>query len=112
MNRRELLATAGALAATACSPQQKAGPAASAAVSVPTGDPFTGDKLMADVQKYVSFGTHRTGSPGDVSTSDWFAARWKALGYDIEQTEFPAPNADTRVAKLRFGTEAIDGFAQ
>jgi hypothetical protein len=113
MNRRELLVTAGALAATACSPQQTAGPGASeGAASVPTGDPFTAEKLMADVEKYVSFGTHRTGSPGDVATSDWFAARWKSLGYTIEQTEFPTPNADTRVAKLRFGTEAIDGFAQ
>jgi hypothetical protein len=113
MNRRELLVGAGALALAACDSPQKAGPAAAGeAVSIPTGDPFAGDKLMADVQKYVGFGTHRAGSPGDVATSDWFAARWKSLGYTIEQAEFPTPNADTRVAKLRFGTEAIDGFAQ
>src|SRR5262249_54117317 len=77
-----------------------------------TGDPFTAAKLMADVETYVGFGTHRTGSAGDIATSDWFAKRWKSLGYEIEQTEFPAPNADTTTAQLEAGSQAFDGFAQ
>jgi hypothetical protein len=113
MNRRELLAGATTLVIAGCGGPQTAGQAAqSSAPIVPTGDPFAGAKLMADVREYVGFGTHRTGSPGDIATSDWFARRWKTIGYEIEQTEFPTPNADTRVAKLRFGTEAVDGFAQ
>lgn len=111
MNRRELLAGAGAVAIAACTPENKAvpGPVANAA---PAADPFAGARLMADVESYVGFGTHRTGSPGDVATSDWFAKRWRELGYEIEQTEFSVPNADTHVAKLRIGSEAFDGFAQ
>ena len=111
MNRRELLAGAGALTLAACTQEQPA-VASSTATVVPSADPFAGAKLMADVESYVGFGTHRTGSSGDVATSEWFAKRWRELGYEIEQTEFSVPNADTKVAKLRIGDEAFDGFAQ
>lgn len=109
MNRREIITGAGALALTACAPapSQPTAPVAAAA-----SDPFTGAKLMADVEAYVGFGTHRTGSRGDVATSDWFAQYWGELGYDIEQTDVTCPNADTHVAKLRIGDQAFDGFAQ
>lgn len=111
MNRRELLAGAGALTLAACTQEQPV-VASSTATVVPSADPFAGSKLMADVESYVGFGTHRTGSPGDVATSEWFAKRWRELGYAIEQTEFSVPNADPKVAKLRIGDEAFDGFAQ
>jgi hypothetical protein len=114
MNRRELLAGAGALTIAGCGPQasqQAAGSASTASVAL-KGDPFAGAKLMADVETYVRFGLHRTGSEGDVATSDWFAKRWGELGYEIEQTAFPTPNADTTVARLEVGGQAFDGFAQ
>ena len=111
MNRRELLAGAGALTLAACTQEQPV-VASSTATVAPSADPFAGAKLMTDVESYVGFGTHRTGSPGDVATSEWFAKRWRELGYEIEQTEFSVPNADTKVAKLRIGDEAFDGFAQ
>jgi hypothetical protein len=111
MNRREWLASAGALALTACN-QPEQGSAQQGVTAAPVGDPFVSDMLMKDVETYVGFGTHRSGSPGDLATSDWFAKRWKELGYEIEQQEFPLPNADTKVAKLRVGQEAFDGFAQ
>ena len=104
MNRRELITSAGAIAFTACAPSAPA-PAAAA-------DPFDGATLMKDVEAYVGFGTHRTGSPGDRATSDWFAEHFRAHGYKVEQTDVTCPNADTEVAKLRIGEEAFDGFAQ
>jgi hypothetical protein len=113
MNRRELLAGAGALAVAGCGPQQAGSGANSAATPVGAGpDPLAADKLMRDVETYVGFGTHRSGSPGDLATSDWFAKRWKDLGYAVEQTEFPVPNSDTTVARLEAGSQAFDGFAQ
>lgn len=114
MNRREWMTGAGALALTACNQSQPPGAtqATAAAVVTPNADPFAGNLLMADVESYVGFGTHRTGSDGDKATSDWFAKRWRELGYEVEQTEFSVPNADTKVAKLRIGAEAFDGFAQ
>ncbi|MEQ1781253.1 MAG: hypothetical protein ABMA14_07830 [Hyphomonadaceae bacterium] len=101
MNRREILTGAGALAMTSCTQM----PAAAA-------DPFAGHKLMTDVDAYVGFGGHRTGSQGDLATSDWFAKYWSGLGYTIEQTDVTCPNADTHVAKLRIGDQAFEGFAQ
>ena len=101
-----------AFALAACSPEKQVAAPSAAATVTPSADPFAGARLMADVESYVGFGTHRTGSAGDVATSDWFAKRWRELGYEIEQTEFAVPNADTKVAKLRIGSEAFDGFAQ
>ncbi len=114
MNRRELLAGAGALTIVGCGapPEGQAVSAAGAGPVALKGDPFAGASLMADVEKYVSFGPHRTGSDGDIATSDWFAKRWTDLGYEIEQTAFPTPNADTTVARIEAGGQAIDGFAQ
>lgn len=103
MNRRELMTGAGALAFTACAPVTTPKPAA---------DPFDGAALMKDVEAYVGFGTHRTGSEGDRATSSWFADHLRALSYKVEQTDVTCPNADTQVAKLRIGAEAFDGFAQ
>jgi hypothetical protein len=107
MNRRELMTGAGALALTACTPAPMEPAAPGVAI-----DAFAGAKLMADVEAYVGFGTHRTGSKGDLATSDWLATYWSELGYEIEQTNVTCANADTHVAKLRIGDEAFDGFAQ
>lgn len=114
MTRREWLAGAGAgaIALMACG-QENGAKQIAANVAVATGaDPFSGAGLMADVEFYVGFGTHRTGSPGDVATSEWFAKHWRELGYEVEQTEFSVPNADTTVARLEAGGEVFDGFAQ
>lgn len=108
MNRRQLLAGTGALAIAACTPKA----AEIIDTRAPAADPFSGASLMTDVEAYVNFGTHRTGSNGDLATSDWFAKHWGELGYDIEQTDVECPNADTHVAKLRIGDEAFDGFCQ
>ncbi len=109
MNRREWLAGAGAIALAGCGPAEPADSAVAVGVS---DDPFAGSKLMADVEAYVGFGTHRTGSPGDLATSDWFASYWRGLGYEIEHTDVETPNADTTVARLSAGGVQLDGFAQ
>jgi hypothetical protein len=108
MNRRELITGASALALTACSPSS---PVATT-TTPPAADPFSGARLMADVEAYVGFGTHRTGSPGDVSTTDWFAEHWSKLGYDVSHMDVTCPNADTTAASVRIGDESFEGFAQ
>jgi hypothetical protein len=107
MNRRELLAATGGLVAAGC---QKAG---EKAALIPAGpDPLTGGALMHDVSIYTAFGRHRSGSSGDIATSSWIFDRWTSLGYEIEQTPFEAPNADTFRASLLVGDTSLDGFAQ
>ena len=110
MNRRNLLIGAGGVAAARLAgspngaPGQARGPG--------KADPLIGASLMHDVETYVGFGIHRSGGPGDVATSAWLAKRWQALGYDVEQTPFDLPNADTTIASLDVGAETFDGFAQ
>ena len=111
MNRRELLTTAGALALVGCGPAPAVEDAAGVAAAA-LDDVFSGAKLMADVEAYVGFGTHRTGSVGDLATSAWFADYWRGLGYEIEQMDVETPNADTTVARLTAGGATFDGFAQ
>lgn len=108
LNRRELLAGGGAFALTACGRATVSGNTGAGM----TGDPFAGVKLMADVETYVGFGAHRTGSPGDLATSDWFASHWRGLGYEVEQLDVEAPNADTDIARLTAESGVLDGFAQ
>lgn len=112
MNRRTLLMTGGALAASGglilpgCSP-------APTQPKTPTGpDPLRGEALMQDVSTYLAFGIHRSGSSGDKATSNWFADRFAALGYEIEQPEFEIPNADTFRASITLGNREIGGFCQ
>lgn len=113
MNRREILAGVGAVALAGCGQtDQASGVAARSAVVVPGDDPFTGAGLMKDVETYVGFGTHRTGSAGDLQASEWFARRWRDLGYAVDQNEFPCPNADTTTAKFETAGETFEAFAQ
>jgi hypothetical protein len=113
MNRREVLAGVGAVALAGCGQTDQApGAPVGPAVVVPGDDPFVGASLMKDVEAYVGFGTHRTGSSGDVQTSEWFAKRWRDLGYAVEQNEFPVPNAETTTAKFEVAGETFEAFAQ
>ena len=108
MNRREILVGAGALAVAGCSPSGRL--VARAGGDASGVDPFSGAKLMSDVETYVGFGTHRTGSPGDVATTDWFAGRWRELGYDVSHTDVTCPNADTSSSRLRIGVMIAAGL--
>jgi hypothetical protein len=123
MNRRDILKAAGGFAAAgglaACEKSPKAGSSSSGPVSANPGaanpgtaDPLLGTSLMKDVETYVGFGIHRSGGAGDAAKSDWFAKRWKALGYDVTQTSFDLPNTDTTMASLEVGAETFEGFAQ
>ncbi|MBM3175770.1 MAG: hypothetical protein FJZ93_08645, partial [Chloroflexi bacterium] len=47
-------------------------------------DPLAGDRLYADVVKYVDFGEHRTAYPGDIKTSEWIAESLRQAGFNVE----------------------------
>lgn len=53
--------------------------------STQPSDPFVPERLAADVRSYYEFGVHRTAYEGDVSTSDWLAARFRAIGLETSE---------------------------
>jgi hypothetical protein len=75
-------------------------------------DALDGAALARDLEDYVGFGWHRTGSAGDRATSDWFARHFRAHGYTVEQEGVTCPDADTTVARLASRDLVLDGFAQ
>lgn len=109
MNRRTLLAGAGAAGAgawlAACAPSA---PAASAGGD----DPLAGERLMKDVEAYVGFGVHNSGGNGDIATSAWLADHWRSLGFEVEHQVFQVPRSQTTLARLEAGQQVFDGFAQ
>ncbi|PZO54738.1 MAG: hypothetical protein DCF16_04620 [Alphaproteobacteria bacterium] len=50
---------------------------------IETAGGFEAERLRADVSRYAGFGWHRSGWPGDVSTTDWVGERLSSLGYDV-----------------------------
>ena len=51
-------------------------------------DSFHGSALYQTVEKFVSLGEHRTGTPGDFATSAWLGKELSASGYKVEYVEF------------------------
>jgi len=50
--------------------------------------PLDGATLMADVQRYQSFGAHRYGSPGAQQAFDWIAGELRAAGFSVSDQPF------------------------
>lgn len=85
-----------------------AGAAMSAAAA---GDPLSGAALYADVVRYAGLGEHRTGTEGDLATSDWLESELKAAGCQVERQSFAVPVFDFKAASVEGGGGArLDGF--
>lgn len=73
---------------------------------------FSARRLQTDLEKYVSFGIHRSGSQADRQTADWLAAGWRAGGYDVEFQPFDAPDHDALFAELEAQGQTLTLLAQ
>jgi hypothetical protein len=49
---------------------------------------FDGNKLFSTVEKFVSLGEHRTGTPTDFATSEWLGKELSTAGYEVKYYEF------------------------
>jgi hypothetical protein len=50
---------------------------------------FDGGRLFGIVEKFVSFGEHRTATPADSATVEWLSQELQTYGYEVKYTEFP-----------------------
>ncbi|MBM3166345.1 MAG: hypothetical protein FJZ83_03185 [Chloroflexi bacterium] len=73
-------------------------------------DPLAGDRLYADVVKYVDFGEHRTAYPGDIKTSEWIAESLRQSGLNVELKTWTLKQFLLADCKLIVGGEKFDCF--
>ena len=50
---------------------------------------FSKQTLAEDLAKFDSFGVHRSGTSGDVATTQWLEQEFKELGYQVRRESFP-----------------------
>jgi hypothetical protein len=71
-----------------------------------------GDRLYADVERYVSFGDHRTGTPADRQTADWLGGELEKYGYAVYYPEFPLRQYFFDHATIVCGHDTLEVFPQ
>jgi hypothetical protein len=87
--------------------------AATAAAGMSAGaaaDPLAGAALYADVVRYDGLGEHRTGTAGDLATSDWLDGELRAAGYRVERQGFAIGVFELASAAVTIGNTRLDGF--
>ena len=72
--------------------------------------PLTGASLYSSVQKYASFGEHRTGSTSDHQTSEWLASELEGLGFEVERQRFELKQFFPETTQLTIGNRIVPAF--
>ncbi len=91
-SRRSFLATGAAL------------PIAAAALAKTTNDPAKhGDRIAADLERYIGFGNKQAGGPGDNACGAWLAAELEQAGFSIERQTFDVPFFEPERSELVCG---------
>ena len=86
INRRQLVGAMGAISAAL--PIQ-------AKPSTERSD-FSAEELASDIETYARFGSHQTGSKGDLATVDWISKRLRSLGYNTTLNPVEVPYFEPR----------------
>lgn len=76
------------------------GPAAQAAATTPTTTATAGDRVAADLDRYLGFGSMASGGPGDRACGEWIEAELQAAGYRTLRQPFEAPYFEATRAEL------------
>ena len=85
-----------------------AGGALAAAEGSPSISNVSVASLQADLEKYVSFGGHQSGSAGDLATGEWVGERLQAIGIRVLRQKITVPYFDEAVAQI--GVEGAGNF--
>lgn len=69
--------------------------------------------LQADLERYVAFGVHQSGSLGDLATGAWISERLTASGFSVSNQAVDVPFFNQKIASLTLanGTE-LHGIGQ
>ena len=70
-----------------------------------------GATLYRDVERYVAFGVHRSGTPGDRATAAWLADELERAGYGLDWLDFELETPVVGDCRLVLSqSEALDVF--
>jgi hypothetical protein len=64
------------------------------------------------VEKYVSFGDHRTGTAANTQTADWLGEELTKYGYTVHYPEFPLRQYFFNRAAIVSGDDSVSAFPQ
>lgn len=78
--------------------------------SAAIAEPAPGGRLFDDLNKYASFGAHRTGTPADLETSAWMAREIEAAGISVERRPFSVNRFVPDSAELITAGGTVAGF--
>ena len=74
-------------------------------------DPFAGDALWRDVQRYAALGVHRYGSPGERAAMDWIEGELRAAGLAVSSQALRMPRQYVlEHAEVRVGDAVLPAF--
>ncbi len=76
------------------------------------GSVFSKQTFAEDLVKFDSLGVHRSGTSGDVATTQWLEQEFKALGYQVRRESFPVSSWQIDEALLTLGNKTINVFPQ
>ena len=68
--------------------------------------------MYADVEKYVSFGDHRTGTPANTQTANRLGGELEKYGYSVHYPEFPLRQYFPDKAVIVSGADTLNVFPQ
>jgi hypothetical protein len=71
-----------------------------------------GKRLYAHVEKYVSFGDHRTGTLANAQTACWLGEELKKYGYTVDYPEFPFRQYFFDKTAIVSGADSVSVFPQ
>lgn len=77
-----------------------------------SASPSPGERILADLHKYVGFGEKRAGGPGDMACGEWLVSELQAAGYAIERQAFSVPFFDAARAELTLGGPGVQVHPQ
>jgi hypothetical protein len=69
-------------------------------------------RLRDDLVRHASFGHKFSGGSGDIATAEWIAARLRASGYSVVESQFDAPFFVKRTARLTTGVATAEVVPQ
>lgn len=77
---------------------------------VTCGTDFSAEQALSYVTEYSTFGIHRTGTDGDIATSNWVSDTLESFGVEAQLQELTFDRFDYERCEVTVGGTAIESF--